>query len=105
MVDELKISKRLLKTSDAMSAEQSLLFLKRALIEKSIVSLPFAKGEECNIYKQIIGEKRLLLEYEKSGDGYIVRNFLEAGKRFAILVETPRRRKTLYKPLVCVTWR
>lgn len=93
LVDELKISKRLLKTSDAMSAEQSLLFLKRALIEKSIVSLPFAKGEESNIYKQIIGEKRLLLEYEKSGDGYIVRNFLEAGKRFAILVETPEGEK------------
>ena len=65
LVDELKISKRLLKTSDAMSAERSLLFLKKALIEKSVVSLPFAKGKECNIYKQIIGKKRLLLEYEK----------------------------------------
>lgn len=35
----------------------------------------------------------MLLEYEKSGDGYIVRNFLEAGKRFAILVETPEGEK------------
>ncbi|WP_346705819.1 hypothetical protein [Merdimonas faecis] len=93
LIDKLEISKRLLKTSDVMGSEESLIFLEKALVEKSIVSLPFAKNEECNIYKQIIGKKRLLLEYEKNGEGYVVRKFLEEGQRFVMVVETPEGEK------------
>ena len=89
LLDELNISKGLLQTDDVMKSKDALIFLRDALVEKHPVSLPFAKERDCNIYKHIIGRKRLLLEYEKTeGDKYILRKYLEEGQRIVILVET-----------------
>ena len=51
-----------------------------------VLSLPFQTDENCGLYKQIIGRRKLLLEYEKiQEDGYIIRNYLKDGKRIVIL--------------------
>ena len=52
-------------------------FLKKGLVEMKVLSLPFQADENCGLYKQIIGRRKLLLEYEKiQEDGYIIRNYL-----------------------------
>ena len=52
--------------------------------------MPVHPKEDCGIYKQIIGSKKLLIEYEKvQENGYIIRRFLEDGKRIIILEELP----------------
>lgn len=55
-----------------------------------VLSLPFQADEKCGLYKQIIGRRKLLLEYEKiQEDGYIIRNYLKDGKRIAIFADIP----------------
>ena len=55
-----------------------------------VLSLPFQADENCGLYKQIIGRRKLLLEYEKiQEDGYIIRNYLKDGKRIAIFADIP----------------
>lgn len=55
-----------------------------------VLSLPFQTDENCGLYKQIIGRRKLLLEYEKiQEDGYIIRNYLKDGKRIAIFEDIP----------------
>lgn len=89
ILDELGISKSALQTDDVIKSKEALLFLRSALVEKKPVTLPFTQGRSCNIYKHIIGRKKMLLEYEKVEDNnYILRKYFEEGQRIAILVET-----------------
>lgn len=82
----MNIEKRLFRTKEVLKAEQTIYFLKLGLIETKMVELPFHTEEDCGLYKQIIGHKKLLLEYERvEENGYIIRNYLEKGKRIAIL--------------------
>lgn len=86
ILEELNIEKRLFRTKEILKAEQTIYFLKLGLIETKMVELPFHTEEDCGLYKQIIGHKKLLLEYERVEEkGYIIRNYLEEGKRIAIL--------------------
>ena len=63
MLEELKISKSLFTTKEILDAENVLCFLKEALLDKHIVTLPTQKAN-CGIINQIVGKKVLILEYE-----------------------------------------
>ena len=85
MLEELNIKRSLFKTKEILDAEPTIFFLKKGLVEMRVLSLPFQTDENCGLYKQIIGRRKLLLEYEKiQEDGYIIRNYLKDGKRIAI---------------------
>ena len=56
-------------------------FLKEALLDKHIVTLPTQKAN-CGIINQIVGKKVLILEYEMVQENrYIVRDYMRDGKR------------------------
>ncbi len=90
MLEELNIKRSLFKTKEILDAEPTIFFLKKGLVEMRVLSLPFQTDENCGLYKQIIGRRKLLLEYEKiQEDGYIIRNYLKDGKRIAIFADIP----------------
>ena len=90
MLEELNIKRSLFKTKEILDAEPTIFFLKKGLVEMRVLSLPFQTDEDCGLYKQIIGRRKLLLEYEKiQEDGYIIRNYLKDGKRIAIFEDIP----------------
>ena len=90
MLEELNIKRSLFKTKEILDAEPTIFFLKKGLVEMRVLSLPFQTDENCGLYKQIIGRRKLLLEYEKiQEDGYIIRNYLKDGKRIAIFEDIP----------------
>lgn len=83
--EDLNIKKSYFKTKEVLDAERILYFLKSGLLEMKLVTLPFHTSEDCGIYKQKIGHKKLLLEYEKVQDNrYIIRNYFEDGKCIGI---------------------
>ena len=90
MLEELNIKRSLFKTKEILDAEPTIFFLKKGLVEMRVLSLPFQTDENCGLYKQIIGRRKLLLEYEKiQEDGYIIRYYLKDGKRIAIFEDIP----------------
>ncbi len=90
ILEKLNISKSLFIAKEVLDAERAIYFLKSGLLESKILSLSVDPKEDCGIYKQIIGSKKLLIEYEKvQENGYIIRRFLEDGKRIIILEELP----------------
>ncbi len=90
ILEKLNISKSLFIAKEVLDAERAIYFLKSGLLESKILSLSVDSKEDCGIYKQIIGSKKLLIEYEKvQENGYIIRRFLEDGKRIIILEELP----------------
>ena len=87
----LAYHKRIVQLGETLTdAEPTIFFLKKGLVEMKVLSLPFQADENCGLYKQIIGRRKLLLEYEKiQEDGYIIRNYLKDGKRIAIFADIP----------------
>ena len=86
ILENLNIEKKFFRTKEVLEAEQTIYFLNLGLMETKMVKLPFHTEEDCGLYKQIIGHKKLLLEYERVEEkGYVIRNYLEEGKRIAIL--------------------
>lgn len=87
ILEELNIKRSYFRTKEVLNAEETIYFLKSGLLETKVVELPFHTTEDCGIYKQIIGHKKILLEYEKvEKNSYIIRNYLEEGKCIAIFV-------------------
>lgn len=88
MLEELKISKSLFTTKEILDAENVLCFLKGALLDNHIVTLPTQKAN-CGIINQIVGKKVLILEYEMVQENrYIVRVYMRDGKRISLFGET-----------------
>ncbi|NDO51446.1 hypothetical protein FMM75_19315 [Lachnospiraceae bacterium MD335] len=88
MLDDLKISKSLFTTKEILDAENVLHFLKMALLDNQIVTLPVHKAN-CGIVNQIVGKKILILEYENVQENrYIVRDYMRDGKRISLFGET-----------------
>lgn len=88
MLDDLKISKSLFTTKEILDAENVLHFLKMALLDNQIVTLPVHKAN-CGIVNQIVGKKILILEYEIVQENrYIVRDYMRDGKRISLFGET-----------------
>lgn len=88
MLDDLKISKSLFTTKEILDAENVLHFLKMALLDNQIVTLP-VHNANCGIVNQIVGKKILILEYEIVQENrYIVRDYMRDGKRISLFGET-----------------
>ena len=88
MLDDLKISKSLFTTKEILEAENVLHFLKMALLDNQIVTLP-VHNANCGIVNQIVGKKILILEYEIVQENrYIVRDYMRDGKRISLFGET-----------------
>lgn len=88
MLDDLKISKSLFTAKEILDAENVLHFLKMALLDNQIVTLPVHKAN-CGIVNQIVGKKILILEYENVQENrYIARDYMRDGKRISLFGET-----------------
>lgn len=78
LLDKLKLPKDRFKTIEVLESERAISFLYSALVKKEIVDIPLKNKKDSGVYRQLVGNQKILLEYKKVQDnGYKVRNFLE----------------------------
>lgn len=77
ILDKLNLPKDRFKTIEVLESEAAINFLYSALVKGEIVDIPLKNKKDSGIYRQLVGNQKILLEYKKVRDnGYKVRNFL-----------------------------
>lgn len=100
LLETIGIDKESFCVIDLLKDEALLSLLVDCLKGKRLAKLPKAQ-DDFGIFKQKLGGKELILEYEKVGDkGYILRDYLKAGKCIVML----GREKEKEEPQVLSRW-